>query len=101
MAIKLHTCGNTGWVHGPHPCWKVMKALDDAGVPYEHVKHPSFPRGRRNELEALTGQRVLPVIELEDGTIVRRESKEMVEMIGRGEIPGPAGAGAAAGAPAP
>ena len=33
MAIKLHTCPNT-FIHGGHPCWKVMKALNDAGVPF-------------------------------------------------------------------
>ena len=85
MAIKLHTCGAT-WAHGPHPCWKVMHALDEAGIPYQQVKHPSFPRGRRNELQEITGQRVLPVIELDDGTIIRQESKDMIAMIRRGEI---------------
>ena len=27
MAIKLHRCGAM-WMKGPHPCWKVQKALD-------------------------------------------------------------------------
>jgi glutathione S-transferase len=87
MPIKLHTCGNT-WVHGRHPCWEVMKALDDAGVPYEQVKHPSFGRWRRKELEALSGQRVLPVLELEDGTVIRAESKELAARIRAGELTG-------------
>jgi glutathione S-transferase len=85
MTVKLHTCGGT-WVHGPHPCWKVMKALDDAGIPYEQVKHPSFPRGRRDELAALSGQRLLPVIEFEDGQTLREESAEMVARIKEGRL---------------
>jgi glutathione S-transferase len=85
MTVKLHRCSGT-WVKGPHPCWKVQKALDDAGIDYEVVKHPAFPRGRRTEYEALTGQRVLPAVELDDGTVVRRESKELVEMIASGRL---------------
>lgn len=85
MAIKLHTCGNT-WIHGGHPCWKVMHALDEAGIPYEQVKHPTFPRGRRNDLERLSGQRKLPVLELSDGTVVREESSELVRRITAGEV---------------
>jgi hypothetical protein len=94
MPIKLHTCGNTGWIHGPHPCWKVMKALDEAGIPYEQVKHPSFPRSRRNELERLSGQRLLPVMELEDGRVLREESRDMVARIREGRLHEGAGAGA-------
>ena len=85
MAIKLHTCGNT-WVHGRHPCWMVMKALDDAGVEYEQVKHPSIGRGRRKELQALSGQNKLPVIELEDGRAIREESKEMAARVREGRL---------------
>jgi glutathione S-transferase len=83
MAIKLHTCPNT-WVHGGHPCWKVMKALDDAGVPYEHVKEPLLRARRKNVVER-TGQAKLPAIELEDGTWLR-ESKELISRIEAGEF---------------
>jgi glutathione S-transferase len=62
-----------------------MKALDDAGVPYEQVKHP-LRRGRRTDLEALSGQRKLPVIELEDGRVLREESKEMAARIREGRL---------------
>ena len=95
MTLKLHTCSGT-WVHGPHPCWKVMKALDDAGVPYEHVRHPAFPRSRRKELQALSGQSVLPVIELDDGRILREESKDMIARIEEGRLEQGTGAGASA-----
>jgi hypothetical protein len=85
MAMKLHTCGGT-WFHGGHPCWKVMKALDDEGIEYEQVKHPSFPRGRRKDLQALSGQNVLPVIEFEDGRVMREESKDMIARIKEGRL---------------
>jgi len=85
MAVKLHRCG-TMWIKGPHPCWKVQKALDDAGVEYEIVKHPGFPRGKRTEYIALTGQKLLPAIELEDGTVIRKESSELAEMARSGSF---------------
>ena len=86
MALKLHRCTNM-WVKiGAHPCWKVQKALDDAGVDYEVVKHPPFARSKRTELIELSGQNKLPVIELDDGTVIREESKDMVAMIEAGKL---------------
>jgi hypothetical protein len=89
MAVKLHRC-SVMWARGPHPCWRVQHALDEAGIPYEVVKHPAFPRGRRNELEAKSGQRKLPVIEFEDGTTLREESSDLVARIQAGELAPPA-----------
>ncbi len=86
MAVKLHRC-STMWVKvGAHPCWRVQKALDDAGIPYEIVKHPAFPRSKRTQLQEMTGQNLLPAIELEDGTVVREESKELAERIRAGRL---------------
>jgi hypothetical protein len=84
MPIKLHTCGNT-WIHGPHPCWQVMKALDEAGMPYEQVKNPTR-RSRRTQLEERSGQRLLPVIEFEDGSVLREQSKDLVKRIREGRL---------------
>jgi hypothetical protein len=85
MAVKLHRC-SVMWAKGPHPCWRVQKALDEAGTPYEVVKHPVFPRSRRTELEAKTGQRKLPAIEFEDGTTLREESKDLAARIRAGRL---------------
>jgi hypothetical protein len=85
MAVKLHRC-NTMWIKGPHPCWRVQKALDEAGVDYQLVKHPGFPRGRRKEYQELTGQKVLPAIEFEDGRILREESKDLAARIQEGRL---------------
>jgi hypothetical protein len=70
---------------GGHPCWKVQKALDDRGIEYELVKGP-VRRGKRDELEQLTGQRVHPVIEFEDGSIYREDSNDMAARIRQGQL---------------
>jgi glutathione S-transferase len=85
MAVKLHRC-STMWVKGPHPCWQVQKALDREGIEYELVRHPSFPRGRRKDLIALTGQKLLPAIELEDGRVIREDSGALVQRIRDGQL---------------
>jgi glutathione S-transferase len=74
------------WVKGPHPCWQVQKALDEQGVDYEVVRHPAFPRGRRKDYIALTGQKLFPAIELDDGRVIREESKDLVERIHEGRL---------------
>jgi hypothetical protein len=85
MPIRLHRCSNL-WVKIPgHPCWTVQSALDDAGVPYEIVKGPQR-RGKRDALEQLSGQRVYPVIEFEDGSVYREESKDMAATIKGGRL---------------
>lgn len=85
MAVKLHTCGLTWFKLGMHPCHVVRKALDDAGVAYEQVTGP-LSRGKRDDLERLSGQRLYPVIELEDGSSYRDESKAMAERIRAGRL---------------
>lgn len=85
MAVKLHRCPVMFAKFEGHPCWKVQKALDDAGVEYELVKGPVRP-GKRDELERLSGQRKYPAIEFEDGRIYREESKAMAERIRAGKL---------------
>jgi glutathione S-transferase len=85
MAVKLHRCGAM-FVKGPHPCWQVQKALDESGVDYEIVKHPAFPRGRRTELIAKSGQKQLPAIELDDGTVIREQSKDLAARVREGNL---------------
>ncbi len=85
MSVKLHRC-SVMWVKiGAHPCWKVQRALDEAGVDYEVVKHPALPRSKRTAYIELTGgESVLPAIELEDGTLIREESADLVKRIQAG-----------------
>jgi glutathione S-transferase len=85
MAIKLYRCPNV-WVKiQGHPCWKVQSALDAQGIEYEIVKGP-LRRGKRDDLEQMSGQRAYPVIEFEDGSIYREESKQMAETIRAGRL---------------
>ncbi len=85
MAVKLHRC-STMWVKiEGHPCWRVQKALDEQGVAYEVVKGP-VRRSKRADLEQLSGQRLYPVIEMEDGTVYREQSKEMARAIRAGKF---------------
>jgi hypothetical protein len=85
MAIKLHRCRVMISKWSGHPCWNVQKALDEAGIEYELVKQPALRRNR-HDYEKLTGQRVLPAIELEDGTILREESSELIDRIRTGRL---------------
>jgi glutathione S-transferase len=85
MAVKLHRCSLMFVKTDGHPCWKVQKALDEAGVEYELVKGP-LRRGKREEIERLSGQRKYPVIEFEDGTGYRDESAAMAAKIAAGEL---------------
>jgi glutathione S-transferase len=85
MAVKLHRC-STMWLKiSGHPCWRVQKALDEAGVDYEVVKGP-LSRRKRDRVVELTGQSKYPVIEFEDGSAYREESKDMAERIRSGQL---------------
>ena len=75
MAIKLHRCSGTFVKIGGHPCWKAQKALDDAGVDYELVLHSGL-RFRRPEVAEMTGgPKALPIIEFEDGSLLRESTE--------------------------
>jgi len=80
MPLRLHRCSATWVKSGAHPCWAVQKALDKEGVDYEVVKGP-LRKSKRDEIERLSGQRLYPVIEFEDGRVLREESTEMEERI--------------------
>jgi hypothetical protein len=63
----------------------VQRALDDEGVAYEVVVHP-IARWNRDEIVALSGQKYYPVIEFEDGSIYRDESRAMATTIRAGGL---------------
>ncbi|MFN8159814.1 MAG: glutathione S-transferase N-terminal domain-containing protein [Solirubrobacterales bacterium] len=85
--VKLRRCPFT-FVHNGHldACWRVQEALDEQGIDYEVVKEPVYPRSRRKELIRVSGQQMLPVIEFEDGSTYREESKDMAETIRAGRL---------------
>jgi hypothetical protein len=110
MAVKLHRC-STMWAKiDAHPCWRVQKALEAAGVEYVVVAGP-VRRSRRAALVELSGQRFYPVLEFDDGSVYRAHSTVMAAHIRGGRLLQALTAGlggraaqpaeAAAGAPAP
>jgi hypothetical protein len=64
-------------------CWRVQKAQREMGIEHEVVKQP---KGDRTAIERLSGQRWLPVIEFEDGSAYREESRQMAETIRAGRL---------------
>jgi glutaredoxin len=84
MALKLHRCRNIWFKPSGHPCWRVQRELDAKGIEYEIVKEPWL--GKRERVQQMTGQRKLPFIEFEDGTVLREESKDLAVRIRRGEL---------------
>jgi hypothetical protein len=87
MAVKLHRC-SAMWVKlAGHPCWRVQKALDESGVEYTVVQEGSaFKGSSREQTIEKTGQKKFPWIEFEDGSVYRKESKEMAETIRTGRL---------------
>jgi hypothetical protein len=83
MAIKLHRCRFT-WVPFD-TCNRVQRALDDEGIAYELAIHPWVP-WKRDEIVELSGQRYYPVIEFENGSIYRDDSRNMAETIRVGNL---------------
>ena len=90
MAVKLHRCSVMWFKLKAHPCWNVQSALDEQGIPYEVVTGP-LGRGKRTDLEKLSGQNLYPVIEFEDGSVYREQSKEMAATIRAGSLDGKRG----------
>ena len=85
MAVKLHRCSMIWMKIGANPCWRVQKTLDTAEIEYEIVKGP-VSRSKRDQIVALSGQKLYPVIEFEDGSIYRDQSKLMAERIRTGKL---------------
>ena len=85
MAVKLHRCAGQWAKIQAHPCWKVEKALKDAGIEYERVPGPK-KKDEREAIIAGTGQKLYPAIEFEDGTWYREQSKDMAARIRAGNL---------------
>ncbi len=88
--VKLHRCSYTFLHVDADACWRLQKALDEQGVDYEVVKH-GFGKSEksRSDVVALSGQKLVPVLELGDGMIYREETDEMIAKLRAGQLPGP------------
>ena len=81
------------------PCGKAARALSRHGVEHEQVRVP-LRRDRRPEIEALSGQRRVPVLVI-DGEVIA-DSKRIVENLehrARADARAAAGSSAAVGEP--
>lgn len=83
MAVKLHRCKFTWARTELDACWRVQKALNQMGIDYDVVKHGMTERA---EVERLTGEPWFPVIEFEDGSAYREESRDMAARIRAGTL---------------
>ena len=63
----------------------MQKALDEGGSSTRWSRGRS-QRGKREELKQLSGQSKYPVIEFEDGTTYREDSKDMAARIRAGKL---------------
>ena len=85
--VRLHRCSYTFIHHDVDACWKVERALKEKGIPYEVVKHGYLrTNGARADVIEMSGQKLLPVLELPDGEIYRAESDDMAERVRSGEL---------------
>jgi len=72
----LHVCHIDQGGPPPHACKRATRALRDAGIEFDKVISGRghlfglFTKGRRPELETLSGQEKLPVLELPDGSTI-------------------------------
>ena len=74
MSATLHRCRTpTDWLC---PCGRVARELRRRGIDFEQRRHPQRRRDR-DEVEALTGQRHVPALELGREVIV--DSRRIVE----------------------
>ena len=76
QAKTLHVCHADRAGPKLHACRRAHDALDSAGHSYEtnvfDTNRPFglFTHGKRPELKRMTGQEKLPVLELDDGTMI-------------------------------
>jgi len=63
----------------------VQKSLDEQAIDYVIVRGPARP-GKRADLQRLPGQKLYPVIEFENGSIYREDSKNMAATIRAGKL---------------
>jgi glutathione S-transferase len=89
--VKLHRCSYTFLHTEVDSCWKVEKALKEEGIPYEVVKHGYLKTDKsRAEVIELSGQKLLPVLELPSGEVFRAESDDMAARVRSGGLDAPA-----------
>jgi glutathione S-transferase len=79
--LTLYVCHiDDGWPP-QHACRRAQRALREAGHEFEKIVYGKgrpfglFTKGRRPELKEMSGQEMLPVLALPDGSTVNGASK--------------------------
>ncbi|MDO9355712.1 MAG: glutathione S-transferase N-terminal domain-containing protein [Solirubrobacteraceae bacterium] len=80
--MDLYTCFAKGVGGALHPCAVAKNALDDAGLTYElktvgGLKNVPFTTfgGKREEIRRLSGQERVPILVLDDGSVITGSKK--------------------------
>jgi hypothetical protein len=74
--LTLLVCNINDGGPPPHACKRAQRALRDAGHDFDKVVYAKgipfglFTKGRRPELKKISGQEMLPVLQLPDGTTI-------------------------------
>jgi hypothetical protein len=74
--LTLYVCHIDDGGIGPHPCKRAQRALRDTGHDFEKIVYGKgklfgfFTKGRRPDLEVMSGQEKLPVLKLPSGETV-------------------------------
>jgi hypothetical protein len=74
--VKIYVCWGTFNLPGGHACGRAYHALLDAGYDpavqrvYGEGRLPAFLNPTRKVVRDLTGQQMVPVLQLEDGEII-------------------------------
>ena len=85
MAIKLYRCKNV-WVKSPATRAGACRRPSTTRASSTSSSKGPGRRGKRGDLEKLSGQTKYPVIQFEDGSVYREESKDMAETIITGKL---------------
>jgi len=78
--LTLYVCHIDDGGPPPHACKRAQRALRESGHDFEKVIFAKghlfglFTKGRRPELKAISGQEMLPVLVLPDGSTVNRSA---------------------------
>jgi hypothetical protein len=90
QGLTLYVCHVDDGGPGPHACRRAQRALRDAGHQFEKVVygkgHPFglFTKGKRPDLKEMSGQEMLPVLALADGSTVNGRQHRR---LGQGQRP--------------
>lgn len=89
MAVTLHRCRFTNRLINKlpgHSCGRVEKALEAQGIEYTREIVQTSPQSARTRVFEASGQYVVPMVEFEDGSGFRAESKDMAAEIRAGRL---------------